>query len=211
MSDQPTCRIVVLASGAGSNLAALLEAHTNPNWGGQIVAVGSDVPGCGALGLAEQVDVPAFCLEIKDFPDRAQWDVALANAAAAYEPDLIVSAGFMRILGDEFLAQWEGKIINTHPALLPAFPGAHGVRDALEHGVKVTGVTVHLVDRGVDTGPIIAQRVVGVEDGDTQETLHERIKVVERRLLVEVVGAMARAGWRAEGRTVKLNSPVSVE
>ena len=192
-------------------MAALLAAHTNPEWGGQIVGVGSDVPDCGALDLAAQAGVPAFGLELKDFPDRAQWDVALANAVGQYEPDLIVSAGFMRILGDEFLAQWEGKIVNTHPALLPSFPGAHGVRDALAYGVKVTGVTVHLVDSGVDTGPIIAQRVVAVRDGDTQEALHERIKVVERQLLVEVVGSMARAGWRSEGRNVSLNSPVSVE
>jgi len=211
VSDQPTCRIVVLASGAGSNLAALLDAHTDAHWGGQIVAVGSDVPECGALRLARAAGVPDFALRVRDFPQRAQWDVALASAVAKYEPDLIVSAGFMRILGDAFLAQWEGKIINTHPALLPAFPGANPVRDTLAYGVKVTGVTVHLVDRGVDTGPIIAQRVVEVQDGATQDELHERIKTIERQLLVEVVGSMARDGWRAQGRYVNLNSPVSVE
>jgi len=211
VSDHRTCRIVVLASGAGSNLAALMEAAANPKWGAQIVGVGSDVPGCGAIQLAQQASVPTFALSLQDFPDRAQWDVALANEVAKYEPDLVVSAGFMRILGDEFLVQWQGKTINTHPALLPSFPGAHGVRDALAYGVKVTGVTVHLVDRGVDTGPIIAQRVVAVRESDTQSELHERIKVVERQLLIDVVGSMARDGWHADGRNVFLNSPVSVE
>lgn len=211
MSDHRTCRIVVLASGAGSNLAALLDANTDQTWGGQIVAVGSDVPDCGALTLARDANVPAFALPLQDFSDRAQWDIALAKAVGDYAPDLIVSAGFMRILGDEFLTQWEGKIINTHPALLPSFPGAHGVRDALAYGVKVTGVTVHLVDRGVDTGPILAQRAVAVRDDDTQEELHERIKIVERQLLVEVVGSMARDGWQVEGRSARLNAARSFE
>lgn len=211
MSDHPTCRIVVLASGAGSNLAALLEANANPEWGGKIVGVGSDVPDCGALQLAQDAKVPTFALSIPDFPDRAQWNTALSDAVAAHEPDLVVSAGFMRILGSEFLEAWQDKTVNTHPALLPAFPGANGVRDALAYGVKITGVTVHLVDRGVDTGPIIAQRAVEVLPEDTQEELHERIKVVERRLLVEVVGAMARSGWNVDGRQVFLNSPISVD
>jgi len=211
VSDQPTCRIVVLASGSGSNLAALLDAHAAPQWGAQIVAVGSDVPGCGALDRATAAGVPTFALSLKDYPHRAQWDVALAQAIGEYEPDIVVCAGFMRILGDETLAQWEGKIINTHPALLPSFPGANPVRDTLAYGVKVTGVTVHLVDRGVDTGPIIAQRVIPVGDNETQEELHERIKVVERQLVVDVVGSMARSGWRADGRHVTLNSPVAIE
>lgn len=211
MSDHSTCRIVVLASGAGSNLAALLEANQNSSWGGEIVAVGSDVPECGALQLAKDAHIPGFAHEINGFSTRAQWNIALAESVAEHAPDLVVSAGFMRILGDEFLARWEGKTVNTHPALLPSFPGANGVRDALEYGVKVTGVTVHLVDRGVDTGPIIAQRAVEVLPGDTQQTLHERIKVVERRLLVAVIGSMARTGWSVAGRHVTLNSPISVE
>ncbi|KIX77737.1 phosphoribosylglycinamide formyltransferase, partial [Streptomyces sp. MBRL 601] len=157
------------------------------------------------LERAERAGIPSFVCRVKDHPDRAAWDRALTEAVAAYEPDLVVSAGFMKILGKEFLARFGRRVVNTHPALLPSFPGAHGVRDALAYGVKVTGCTVHLVDDGVDTGPIIAQGVVEVVEDDSAEgeaALHERIKDVERTLLVEVVGRLARNGHRIEGRKV---------
>jgi phosphoribosylglycinamide formyltransferase-1 len=143
-------------------------------------------------------------VRVKDHPDRAAWDRALAETVAGFAPDLVVSAGFMKIVGREFLARFGGRLINTHPALLPSFPGAHGVRDALAYGAKVTGCTVHFVDDGVDTGPVIAQGVVEVRPDDTEEALHERIKDVERRLLVDVVGRLSRDGYRIEGRKVRV-------
>ncbi len=143
-------------------------------------------------------------MKVRDHEDRAAWDAALTAATAAYEPDLVVSAGFMKIVGKEFLAAFGGRFINTHPALLPSFPGAHGVRDALAYGAKVTGCTVHFVDDGVDTGPVIAQGVVEVGADDTEDALHERIKDVERRLLVDVVGRLSRDGYRIEGRKVRI-------
>ncbi|MGC0422557.1 phosphoribosylglycinamide formyltransferase [Embleya sp. AB8] len=200
-------RLVVLVSGSGTNLQALLDACADPAYGARVVAVGADRAGIAGLGRAEQAGVPTFVERVADHPDRADWDAALAAAVAAYEPDLVVSAGFMKILGPRFLARFEGRTVNTHPALLPSFPGAHGVRDALAYGAKVTGCTVHLVDAGVDTGPIIAQGVVEVEDGDHADggaALHERIKTVERTLLVEVVGRLAREGYRIEGRKVRI-------
>ncbi|MGO4422092.1 phosphoribosylglycinamide formyltransferase, partial [Streptomyces sp. MCAF7] len=169
-----------------------------------VVAVGADRAGIAGLERAERAGIPTFVCRVKDHATRAEWDRALAGATAAYEPDLVVSAGFMKILGQEFLARFGGRCVNTHPALLPSFPGAHGVRDALAYGVKVTGCTVHLVDDGVDTGPIIAQGVVEVRDEDDESALHERIKEVERSLLVEVVGRLARNGYRIEGRKVMI-------
>jgi phosphoribosylglycinamide formyltransferase 1 len=136
--------------------------------------------------------------------DRAAWDAALADAVAAHDPDLVVSAGFMKVLGPAFLARFGGRTVNTHPALLPAFPGAHAVSDALAYGVRVTGCTVHLVDAGVDTGPILAQEAIPVLDGDDEAALHERIKVVERRLLVDVLAAMATRGVTWTGRKARL-------
>jgi formyltetrahydrofolate-dependent phosphoribosylglycinamide formyltransferase len=132
---------------------------------------------------------------VGDFPARADWDGALTRACAEYRPDLVVCAGFMKLVGKEFLARFGGRCLNTHPALLPSFPGMHGVRDALDYGVKVTGCTVFLVDEGVDAGPVLAQAAVGVRDDDDEATLHERIKVAERALLVDTVGRMAREGW----------------
>jgi phosphoribosylglycinamide formyltransferase-1 len=146
------------------------------------------------------VGQPHFRVALKDFPDRAAWDVELTETVAAHQPDLVVSAGFMKLLGPAFLDRFGGRIINTHPALLPAFPGAHGVRDALAYGARVTGCTVHLVDEGVDTGPILAQEAVPVLPGDDEAALHERIKVVERRLLAEVVAAVATRGIVSDGR-----------
>ncbi|MFJ8646253.1 phosphoribosylglycinamide formyltransferase [Streptomyces sp. NPDC093546] len=200
-------RLVVLVSGSGTNLQALLDAiGDDPEaYGAEIVAVGADRDGIAGLERAERAGLPTFVCRVKDHASRADWDRALTEATAAYAPDLIVSAGFMKILGKEFLSRFGGRIVNTHPALLPSFPGAHGVRDALAHGVKVTGCTVHFVDDGVDTGPIIAQGVVEVREEDTEEgeaALHERIKEVERTLLVEVVGRLARHGYRIEGRKV---------
>ncbi|EFE81622.1 purine synthase [Streptomyces albidoflavus] len=201
-------RLVVLVSGSGTNLQALLDAIAAQGagaYGAEVVAVGADRGAIAGLDRAERAGIPSFVCRVKDHPDRAAWDRALTEAVAAYEPDLVVSAGFMKILGKEFLARFGGRVVNTHPALLPSFPGAHGVRDALAYGVKVTGCTVHLVDDGVDTGPIIAQGVVEVVEDDSAEgeaALHERIKDVERTLLVEVVGRLARNGHRIEGRKV---------
>ncbi|MFI1103211.1 MULTISPECIES: phosphoribosylglycinamide formyltransferase [Streptomyces] len=199
-------RLVVLVSGSGTNLQALLDAiAADPDgYGARIVAVGADRDGIAGLERAEKAGLPTFVCRVKDHPTRDAWDLALAEATAAYAPDLVVSAGFMKIVGKHFLARFGGKVVNTHPALLPSFPGAHGVRDALAYGAKVTGCTVHFVDDGVDTGPIIAQGVVEVRADDTEDALHERIKEVERRLLVDVVGRLARDGYRIEGRKVLL-------
>ncbi|WP_082373680.1 phosphoribosylglycinamide formyltransferase [Nocardia sp. NRRL S-836] len=194
-------RVVVLVSGSGTLMQALLDATDLPI---EVVAVGADRENIEGLKRAERAGVPHFAVKLRDHADRAAWDVALTEAVAAHRPDLVVSAGFMKIIGPEFLARFGGRMINTHPALLPAFPGAHGVRDALDYGVRVTGSTVHLVDAGVDTGPILAQEAVVVEAGDTEETLHERIKVVERRLLVETVGRLAREGCTVNGRKVSI-------
>ncbi|WP_408909487.1 phosphoribosylglycinamide formyltransferase [Streptomyces solicavernae] len=203
-------RLVVLVSGSGTNLQALIdaiEAVGSAAYGAEIVAVGADRGGIAGLERAESVGLPTFVCRVQDHPTREEWDRALAEAVAAYEPDLVISAGFMKIVGKEFLARFGGRTVNTHPALLPSFPGAHGVRDALAYGAKVTGCTVHFVDDGVDTGPIIAQSVVEVRDEDHADggaALHERIKEVERQLLVEVVGRLARHGYRIEGRKVSI-------
>ncbi|QIB44029.1 phosphoribosylglycinamide formyltransferase [Streptomyces aureoverticillatus] len=198
-------RLVVLVSGSGTNLQALLDAiaeHGADAYGAEIVAVGADRTGIAGLERAERAGLPTFVCRVKDYANRDEWDRALAEATAAHAPDLVVSAGFMKIVGKEFLARFGGRTVNTHPALLPSFPGAHGVRDALAYGAKVTGCTVHFVDDGVDSGPIIAQGVVDVRDEDDESALHERIKEVERRLLVEVVGRLARDGFSIEGRKV---------
>lgn len=204
----PGSRVVVLLSGGGSNLAALLAAHDDPAYGARVVGVVSDRAGAGGLEIARAAGVPTAVVAPADFPDRAAWDVGLAHAVGVFDPGLVVSAGFMRILGRGFLDRFGGRTVNTHPALLPAFPGAHAVRDALAHGVAVTGCTVHVVDAGVDTGPIIAQRAVDVSPADDESTLHERIKVVERALLVEVVGRIAREGMTVDGRHVRVGRAV---
>jgi phosphoribosylglycinamide formyltransferase-1 len=191
-------RLLVLASGTGSLLRSLLDAAVG-DYPARVVAVGVDRD-CPAVGIAEAAGVPTFRVRLGDHPDRAAWDAAITEATAAYHPDLVVSAGFMKILGPCFLSRFIGRVVNTHPALLPAFPGAHAVAESLESGVKVTGCTVHLVDAGMDTGPILAQQVVPVLDGDDETSLHERIKVVERRLLVEVLAALATRGVTWIGR-----------
>lgn len=197
-------RVVVLLSGSGSLLQALLDACADEAYGVQIVAVGADRPGVVGLERAEQAGVPTFVLRTKDFPDRQAWDRALGEEVATHRPDLVVSAGFLKLVGPDFLARFGGRYLNSHNALLPAFPGIHGPADALAYGVKVTGATLFVVDEGVDTGVIVAQCVVPVENGDDVDTLTERIKQAERPQLVEYVGRMAREGYRIDGRRVLL-------
>jgi phosphoribosylglycinamide formyltransferase-1 len=195
-------RLVVLASGTGSILSSLMAAAIG-DYPARVVAVGADRD-CLALEIAAAASLPTFTVRLGDHPNRDAWDAAITEATAAHSPDLIVSAGFMKILGPQYLSRFCGRILNTHPTLLPAFPGAHGVAEALAYGVKVTGCTVHLVDAGTDTGPILAQQSVPVLDGDNEETLHERIKVTERQLLVDVVAAIATRGVTWIGRKVTL-------
>jgi phosphoribosylglycinamide formyltransferase-1 len=192
-------RLVVLVSGAGTNLQALLDACADPGYGATVVAVGADRDSITALDRAKDANIPAFVLKVGDFPTRDEWDQALAAACAQFQPDLIVCAGFMKLVGRAFLARFNGRCLNTHPALLPSFPGMHGVRDALAYGVKISGCTVFLVDEGVDAGPVLAQAAVPVHDDDDGPSLHERIKVAERALLVDTVGRMAREGWSVNG------------
>lgn len=195
-------RVVVLVSGSGSNLQGLLDAGADRAYGGEVVAVGADRDGIEALARAERVGLPTYVLRVKDYARRAEWDAALTAATLAYQPDLIVSAGFLKLVGKRFLATFEGRYVNTHSSLLPSFPGIHGPRDALAYGVKVTGATLFFVDGGIDTGPIIAQVAVPVHDDDTEQTLTERIKNAERNQLVHFVGRLAREGWRIDERKV---------
>ena len=199
-------RLVVLVSGEGTNLQALIDACADPGYGAEVVAVGSDRDRITALARAGRAGLPAFTIRLADYPTREDWDAALTTACAAHAPDLIVLAGFMKLVGKPFLDAFGGRCVNTHPALLPSFPGAHAVREALAHGVKVTGCTVLIVDEGVDSGPIAAQAPVPVKDGDDEATLHERIKVTERALLVGTVGRMVREGWSVHGRKVRIGS-----
>ena len=205
VTDRPA-RIVVLVSGAGTNLQALLGATASSSYGGKVVAVGSDRAGARGLERAEDVGIPTFVEALRDHPDRASWDTALAKAVSAHEPDLVVLAGFMKLTGAGFLAAHGGRTINTHPALSPSFPGMHGPRDALAYGVRITGATLFVVDEGVDTGPIVAQTAVPVEDDDEEATLHERIKVAERAMLVDTVGRMLREGYVIDNRLVRFGT-----
>lgn len=183
----------------------MIDANKDAGYAGRVVGVVTDNPQAGAIDLAAAAQIPCAVVEPKDFDSRDLWNKALADAVAVFSPQLVVSAGFMRILGPIFLARYAGLTINTHPALLPSFPGTHGVRDAMAYGVKVTGCTLHVVDEGTDTGPIIAQATVEVLETDDQETLHERIKVVERALIVQWVDKLARHGFTVNGRQVLLN------
>nr|WP_229051775.1 phosphoribosylglycinamide formyltransferase [Aeromicrobium sp. Leaf350] len=194
--------VVVLVSGSGTNLQALLDACDDPAYGVRVAAVGADREGIAGLERAEAAGVPTFVLRVSDFETREAWDVALADRVAAHAPELVVLAGFMKLTGPAFLARFGGRTLNAHPALSPSFPGMHGPRDALEHGVKITGATLFLVDEGVDTGPIVAQVAVPVLDDDTVDSLHERIKTSERGMLVEWVGRLARDGYSTDGRRV---------
>ncbi|WP_265447945.1 phosphoribosylglycinamide formyltransferase [Flexivirga meconopsidis] len=198
--------IVVLVSGSGTLLQALLDASADPEYGVQVVAVGADRDGIEGLARAERAGVPTFVHRVRDYADRAAWDRAVSEDVASYHPELVVSAGFLKLVGESFLERFGGRYLNSHNALLPSFPGIHGPRDALDYGVKVTGATLFVVDAGVDTGAIVAQCVVPVEDDDTVDTLTERIKQAERPQLVDWVGRLAREGFRVEGRRVVLGS-----
>ncbi|WP_159615555.1 phosphoribosylglycinamide formyltransferase [Arthrobacter zhaoguopingii] len=180
-------RIVLLVSGTGSNLQAVIDAVASGGLDAEIAAVGADRPGTLGVERAARAGIPTFVVDFADYPHRSGWNDALGEAVASYAPDYVVSSGFMRIVDQGFLDRFPNRYLNTHPALLPSFPGAHGVRDALAYGVKVTGCTVMIADAGVDTGPILAQAPVAVLPDDTEETLHERIKVEERRLLIETL------------------------
>ncbi len=199
MTNNPEpLRVAVLASGTGSLLQAILNAQDNSY---VVVGVFADKP-CEAIDQARRHIPAPQTVQVVDFSlfgqaRRPQWNSLLADSVAASSPDVVVSAGFMRILGAEFLDRFGGRTINTHPALLPNFPGAHAVRDALAAGVKVTGTTVHYVDAGVDTGPVIEQREVPVYPGDDESTLHERIKTVEREMIVDVLRGFRSLGTRA--------------
>ena len=197
-------RLAVLVSGAGTNLQALLDACADASFGARVVAVGSDRDGIAGLARAQQAAVPTFTCRVRDYEGRAHWDQALTEACQQFEPDLVILAGFMRLVGPRFLTAFGGRVINTHPALLPSFPGMHGVRDALRYGVKVTGCSVFLVDAGTDSGPIIAHRHRGLRDDDDEASLHERIKVAERSLLADTVGRMVDAGWSVQDRKVRI-------
>ncbi len=198
------CRLVVLVSGAGTNLQALLDAAHDPAYGAQVVAVGSDRSGVEGLARAERAGLPTFTVAVPDFERRTDWDHALARAVAAHAPDLVVLAGFMKLVGPRFLDAFAGRVVNTHPALCPAFPGTTAPADALAYGVKVTGATLFVVDDGVDTGPIVAQTTVPVADDDDVGTLHERIKVAERQMLVDTIGRIARDGLTIDDRKVRI-------
>jgi phosphoribosylglycinamide formyltransferase-1 len=199
-------RVVVLVSGTGTNLQALIDAADDPAYGVSVVAVGADRDGIEGLARAERAGIPTFVLRVKDFETRGDWDRALAETCAQHDPDLVVLAGFMKLTGEAFLEAYGGRCVNTHPALSPSFPGMQGPADALAYGVKVTGATLFVVDAGVDTGPIVEQTVVRVEDTDDVESLHERIKVAEREMLVTCVGRMAREGFTITDRKVRFGT-----
>ncbi|MET8118866.1 phosphoribosylglycinamide formyltransferase [Micromonospora sp. NPDC005189] len=195
-------RIVVLVSGSGSNLQSLLGAAADPAYGAQVVAVGADRDGIAGLDRAEAAGVPTFVERVRDHDTREDWDRALTAHVAKHQPDLVISAGFLKLVGPHFLAAFGDRYLNTHNTLLPAFPGIHGPRDALAYGVKLTGATLFFVDAGMDTGPIVAQVAVPVLDDDDVDALTERIKEAERRQLVEQVGRLVREGWTITGRKV---------
>ena len=197
-------RLLVLVSGSGTNLQALLDAAADPEYGAGVVAVGTDRHGTRGEERAVATGVPTFVCRVSDFADRTEWDAELTRLAAEHKPDLVISAGFLKLVGPVFLAAFGDRYINTHNALLPAFPGIHGPRDALAYGVKVAGATLFFVDSGVDSGPIIAQVAVPVLTEDTEESLTERIKQVERRQLVHHVGRLVREGWTITGRKVTI-------
>ncbi len=196
--------VVVLVSGSGTLLQALIDASADPAYGVRVAAVGADRDGIEGLARAERAGIPTFVCRVSDHLDRAAWDAALAEAVAAYEPTLVVSAGFLKLVGPAFLARFAGRYVNSHNALLPSFPGIHGPRDALDYGVKVTGATLFVVDEGIDTGVIVGQVAVPVEDDDTVDRLTERIKAAERPQLVDLVGRMVREGFTVTDRKVTI-------
>jgi phosphoribosylglycinamide formyltransferase 1 len=204
VTDPAPARLVVLVSGSGSNLQALLDATADPAYGARVVAVGADRDGIAGLERAAAAGVPTFVDPLRAYGTREDWDSALTAHVAEHKPDLVISAGFLKLVGPRFLAAFGDRYLNTHNSLLPSFPGIHGPRDALAYGVKVTGATLFFVDAGVDTGPIIAQVSVPVLDDDTEETLTERIKAAERQQLVEQVGRLVREGWTIKDRKVRI-------
>lgn len=199
-----TAKLVVLVSGSGSNLQALIDACRDPAYGAVVAAAGADRDGTLGLKRAEDAGIPTFTHKVRDYPDRDAWDAALTETVASFKPELVVSAGFLKLCGPRFLGAFPGRYINTHNSLLPAFPGMNGPGEALAAGVKLAGATLFICDSGVDTGPIVAQTAVPVEDDDTVEALTERIKEAERAQLVDSVGRMVRDGWTVEGRRVRL-------
>lgn len=186
-----TLPIVVLVSGYGSNLRAVHQAIAQGNCDAQILAVVSDRKRAAALEFAASQGLPTACVPLRAYPDRAAWDAALTDVVARFEPAVVVAAGFMRILGSTFVSRFEHRTINVHPALLPLFPGLEAPAQAITARVPISGCTVHLVDQGVDTGPILAQAVVRVAPSDTADALHTRIQVAEHRLLPRVIAAVA--------------------
>jgi phosphoribosylglycinamide formyltransferase-1 len=194
--------IVVLVSGSGTLLQALLDESADPAYGVRIAAVGADREATRGEQRAVAAGIPTFVCRVQDYPTRADWDAALTRAVEQYQPALVVSAGFLKLVGPAFLDRFGDRYVNSHNSLLPAFPGTHGPRDALAYGVKVTGATLFVVDDGVDTGAIVAQVAVPVLDGDTEDSLTERIKAAERPQLVEWVGRMVREGFTVTNRRV---------
>lgn len=196
-------RILVLVSGEGSNMRDLVEASCDPQWGGTIVAVGADRE-CGGITWANEQSIPTFIHPLERGAPRSEWDRELAQLISQFVPDLIVCAGYLKLLGEAVLRAYAGRILNTHNSLLPAFPGIHAPAEAIEAGVKIAGATLFLVDAGTDTGHIVAQCAVPVMDDDTAESLLERIKESERAQLVDTLGRMIRCGWSIDGRRVRI-------
>lgn len=197
-------RVAVMVSGSGTNLQALLDAiEADPDFGGEVVVVGSDRAGAGGLDRARDAGIPTVVCALADAPDRPTWEAGLRAELEQHDPQVIVLAGFMKILTAVFLAGWPDRVINTHPSLLPAFRGARAVGEALAYGVKLTGCTVHLVDEQVDHGPIVAQEAVAVRDGDTEASLHGRIQRVEHRLLPAAVKLLCHGALQLDGRHVR--------
>ena len=191
----------MLISGSGTNLQALIDAEQDPSveTNYTIIGVGADKPDIEGLARAERAGIPTFVVNPLKSSSRVEWDQALAERLSDYLPNWVVSAGFMRFLGPQVLRKFDNRIVNTHPSLLPSFPGAHAIDDALAHGVKITGCTIHLVDSGVDTGPILAQAAVKVEPGDDSDILHERVKQVERSLLLTTINRLCTQGVTVAG------------
>jgi phosphoribosylglycinamide formyltransferase-1 len=195
----------VLVSGSGTNLQALIDAERDdPDFGGRIVVVGSDRADAYGLQRATAAGIDTVTVAMQNHPDRAAWEKTLVERLLDQRPDVVVLAGFMKLLSGQFLANWPDRVVNTHPSLLPAFRGAHAVADALAYGAKVTGCTVHLVDEQVDHGPIIAQRAVEVREDDDEVTLQERIKAVEHQLFPHCVKLLCNDRIRVEGRRVRV-------
>ena len=204
-------RLAVLVSGSGTNLQAIIDAvASDPSFGGEIVVVGSDRADARGLVRAREVGIPTVAVELGDHEDRAAWEDELVRRLGEHAPDAVVLAGFMRVLSGAFLRHWPDRVLNTHPSLLPAFRGAHAVREALEYGVKVTGSTVHFVDEQVDHGPIVAQRAVAILEDDDEDTLHERIKSVEHELFPHCVKLLCQGRLRLDGRHVRVLSADTV-